>query len=27
MRADGSGQTQVSREKGNDSHPTWSPRW
>ncbi|TWJ19501.1 Tol-Pal system beta propeller repeat protein TolB [Geobacter argillaceus] len=27
MRADGSGQTRVSRGKANDSHPTWSVRW
>jgi TolB protein len=27
MRADGSGQTIVSRGKGDDSHPSWSPRW
>ena len=27
MRADGSGQTRVSRGKGKDSHPAWSPRW
>lgn len=27
MRADGSGQTKVSRGKGKDSHPSWSPRW
>lgn len=27
MRADGSGQTKVSRGKGEESHPTWSPRW
>jgi len=27
MRADGSGQTNVSRGKGDDSHPSWSPRW
>ena len=27
MRADGSGQVMVSRGKGSDSHPTWSPRW
>lgn len=27
MRADGSGQTRVSRGKGKDSHPSWSPRW
>ncbi|KAF0220814.1 MAG: TolB [Geobacteraceae bacterium] len=27
MRADGAGQTKVSRGKGEDSHPTWSPRW
>ncbi len=27
MRADGSGQMKVSRGKGGDSHPVWSPRW
>jgi TolB protein len=27
MRSDGSGQTRVSRDKGDDSHPTWSPPW
>lgn len=27
MRTDGSGQTRVSRGKGKDSHPSWSPRW
>lgn len=27
MRADGTGQVMVSRGKGSDSHPTWSPRW
>ena len=27
MRSDGSGQTRVSRGKGADSHPVWSPRW
>jgi TolB protein len=27
MRADGTGQTRVSRGKGSDSHPTWSPSW
>ena len=27
MRSDGSGQTRVSRGKGADSHPAWSPRW
>lgn len=26
MRADGSGQTKVSRTKGNNIHPIWSPR-
>jgi TolB protein len=27
MRADGAGVTTVSRGKGNDSHPAWSPQW
>jgi len=27
MRADGSGQTRVSRGNARDSHPTWSSRW
>ncbi len=27
MRADGTGQAMISRGKGNDSHPVWSPRW
>jgi TolB protein len=27
MRADGTGQTRVSRGRGGDSHPTWSPSW
>jgi TolB protein len=27
MRADGTGQVIVSRGKGNDSHPVWSPHW
>jgi len=27
MRADGTGQTRVSRGGGADSHPVWSPRW
>jgi TolB protein len=27
MRADGSGQTRVSRGKASDSQPYWSPRW
>ena len=27
MRADGSGQTKVSRGNAGDSHPTWSTRW
>ncbi len=27
MRADGSGQTMVSRGPGDDSHPTWSMLW
>jgi len=27
MRADGSGQTKVSRSGSSDSHPSWSPRW
>lgn len=27
MRADGSGQTRVSRTPGKSQHPTWSPRW
>ena len=27
MRADGSGQTKVSRSGGGDSQPVWSPRW
>lgn len=27
MRADGSGQTKVSRSRSSDSHPVWSPRW
>lgn len=26
MRADGTGQTKVSRSAGSDTHPTWSPR-
>ncbi|MEI6306819.1 MAG: Tol-Pal system beta propeller repeat protein TolB, partial [Deltaproteobacteria bacterium] len=26
MRADGSGQTQISRNKGNGTQPAWSPR-
>jgi len=27
MRADGGGQIRISRGKGEDSHPVWSPRW
>lgn len=27
MRADGTGQTRVSRDSSSDSHPVWSPRW
>ncbi len=27
MRSDGGGQTRISRGKGEDSHPVWSPRW
>jgi len=27
MRADGTGQTRVSRGGGAQSHPVWSPRW
>ncbi len=27
MRADGTGQTRVSRSGGGDSQPVWSPRW
>jgi len=27
MRADGSGQTKISRGGSADSHPVWSPRW
>ncbi|EKD59378.1 MAG: hypothetical protein ACD_55C00042G0003, partial [uncultured bacterium] len=27
MRADGSGQTRVSPNKSQNSHPTWSVNW